>query len=231
MRILLVEDEEYIAEAVEYSLKKHNYSVDLAFDGEYGLDCALSCVYDVIILDIMLPKTDGITVLREMRREGIKTPVLMLTAKGQTNDKIHGLDSGADDYLAKPFDTGELLARLRALGRRSAELSHDGVLSFGDITLNPHTLSLCNGETEVKLTLKEAQLLELLIQRKNTVVTKETIIGKLWGYDSDAEDSHVENQVALLRRKLNQADSKTSVLTLRGVGYRLADSVKKGASR
>ena len=223
MRILLVEDEEYIAEAVEHSLKKNNYSVDLAFDGEYGLDCALSCIYDIIVLDIMLPKMDGIAVLREMRKEGVKTPVILLTAKGQIKDRIHGLDSGADDYLPKPFDMGELLARLRALGRRKEVLAHDGVLRFCDIALNPHTLQLSCGEVEVRLTLKETQLLELLMQKKSAAVTKETIIDKLWGYDSEAEDSHVENQVALLRRKMTQVKSQASIKTLRGVGYQLAE--------
>lgn len=221
MRILMVEDEKYIAEAIAAVLKKNNYTVDLAFDGEYGLDCAVLNIYDIIILDIMLPKMNGLSVLKEMRRNGIKTPVILLTARGQIEDKVCGLDCGADDYLAKPFHTDELLARLRALGRRRAELNNDGILSFGDIELNPHTLLLvCNGR-ESKLTLKEAQLLELLIQRKNTIISKEIIIEKLWGYDTNADDSHVEYHVSFLRKKLSKIMSNVLIHTIRGAGYTL----------
>lgn len=219
MRILMIEDEKYIAEAIAQVLKKHHYTVDLAYDGEYGLDCAISNIYDIIILDIMLPKMDGISVLREMRQSGIETPVILLTARGQIEDKVFGLDSGADDYLSKPFHADELLARLRALGRRKTELNHDGILGFGDIELNPHTLLLVCGNMENKLTLKEAQLLELLIQRKNIIVSKEMIIEKLWGYDTDAKDNHVETHVSLLRKKLIKIESSVSIRTIRLAGY------------
>lgn len=219
MKILMVEDEKYIAEAVEQVLKKNHYSVDLAFDGEYGLYCGLSGIYDIIILDIMLPKMDGIDVLKQLREEDIETPVLLLTAKGQTADKVKGLDSGADDYLAKPFDTDELLARLRALGRRKSELSIEGILKFADIELNPHTLILSSDNKESKLTLKESGLLEILILRKNMITSKEMIIEKLWGYDSDAVDNHVENHISLLRKKLCGISSKTLISTVRGAGY------------
>lgn len=219
MKILMVEDEKYIAEAVEQVLKKNHYSVDLAFDGEYGLYCGLSGIYDIIILDIMLPKMNGIDVLKQLREEDIVTPVLLLTAKGQTADKVKGLDSGADDYLAKPFDTDELLARLRALGRRKRELSIEGILKIGDIELNPHTLMLSSDNKESKLTLKESGLLEILILRKNMITSKEMIIEKLWGYDSDAGDNHVENHISLLRKKLCSISSKISISTVRGAGY------------
>jgi DNA-binding response OmpR family regulator len=219
MKILMIEDEKYIAEAVEQVLKKNHYAVDLAFDGEYGLYCGLSDIYDTIILDIMLPKMNGIDVLKQLRKEKIGTPVLMLTAKGQLSDKVEGLDSGADDYLPKPFEMDELLARLRALGRRKSELLNDGLLNLGDIKLNPHSLLLSCGGNEVKLTLKEAGMLELLIMRKNMVSSKDLMIEKLWGYDSDAEDSHVENHVSLLRKKLKQVNSTHSIMTIRGAGY------------
>lgn len=219
MKILMVEDEKYIAKAVGQILKQNNYSVDLAYDGEYGLDCALSDIYDIIVLDIMLPKMDGIKVLQELRKNGIQAPVLLLTARGQTEDKVQGLDNGADDYLSKPFETDELLARLRALGRRKTELNNDGILKFGEIELNPHTLILGCGNNNVKLTLKETQLLELLISRKNAVVSKEIIIEKLWGYDTDAEDSHVEYHISILRKKLLKVESEVSIITIRGVGY------------
>ncbi|GBF75246.1 DNA-binding response regulator [Paenibacillus sp. 598K] len=223
MKILMVEDEKYIAEAIAQVLKQNYYAVDLAYDGEYGLDCALSNMYDIIILDIMLPKKDGLTVLKEMRQNGIKTPTILLTAKGHIEDKVHGLDCGADDYIPKPFHTDELLARLRALGRRPLELNNEGILTFGDIQLNPHTLLLTCRTCDATLTIKEAQLMELLIRRKNTPVSKEHIIEKLWGYDSDAEDNRVEIHVSLLRKKIGQVQSGVSLRTIRGVGYLLQD--------
>ncbi|MEK4302475.1 response regulator transcription factor [Oceanobacillus sp. FSL K6-0251] len=223
MRILIVEDEKYIAEAIAQVLKQNYYTVDLAQDGEYGLDCALSNIYDMIVLDIMLPKKEGITVLKELRQDGIKTPVILLTARDQTEEKVYGLDCGADDYLPKPFHTDELLARLRALSRRPLELNHQGIQSFGDVQFNPHTLLLVCGTNEVILPIKEAQLLELLIYRKNTVVSKEQIIEKLWGYDSEAEDNHVEIHVSLLRKKISQLKSNLVIRTIRGAGYLLQD--------
>lgn len=220
MRLLMVEDEKYMAEAVAQVLKKNNYTVDLAYNGEDGLDCGLSGIYDIIILDIMLPKMDGISILKELRKNGIETPVILLTARGEIEDKVRGLDSGADDYLAKPFHTDELLARLRALGRRKAEsLINDGILSYGDIKLNPHTLQLECGSKEAVLTLKESQLLELLIKRNGIIVSKDNIIEKLWGYDTDAEENRVEIYISLLRKKLAQLDSGVYIQTIRGAGY------------
>ncbi len=215
----MVEDEKYMAEAIAAVLKKNNYTVDLAYDGEYGLDCGLSSIYDIIILDIMLPKLDGLSILRELRANSIATPVILLTAKGETEDKVKGLDSGADDYLAKPFKTDELLARIRALGRRKSEFVNDGILTCGDIELNPQTLDLFCGKKSFKLTLKECQLLEFLINMKSMVISKNAIIGKLWGFDGDAEDNHVEVYVSFLRKKLSHVNSKTVIQTVRGVGY------------
>ena len=221
MRILIVEDEKYIAEAVEQVLKKNNFSVDLAFDGEYGLDCALSGIYDIIILDVMLPKMDGLQILKEIRAQGIKTPVLLLTARGQVEDKVQGLDLGADDYLAKPFNKDELLARLRALSRRQPELIPDGVLRCRSLELNPNTLITRCSDAEVKLSLKEAQILELLIRNHGLTLSKETIIEKVWGYESDADDCHVETHISLLRKKLAGLTCEVSIRTIRGAGYTL----------
>lgn len=221
MRILMVEDEQHLAEAVAQVLKKNHYSVDLAYDGEYGLDCALSDIYDIIVLDIMLPKRDGLSVMRELRKQGISTPVLLLTARGDTRDKVLGLDSGADDYLPKPFHTDELLARLRALGRRKGELRVDDRMQAADMCFSPHTLTLAGPHKEVKLTAKESQLLELLYLNKGRIISKEQIIEKLWGYDTDAEDSHVEIHVSLLRKKLRQSGCHVSIQTIRGAGYYL----------
>jgi len=221
MRILLVEDEKYMAEAVADVLEAHHYTVDLAFDGEYGLDCALSGIYDIIMLDIMLPKADGLTVLKKLRAGGVKIPVILLTARDKMSDKVSGLDSGADDYLAKPFHTEELLARIRALGRRMPELNNSGIVTLGDLSFNPAALTLFRDNTEVKLTLKEAQLLELLSKRSGMVFSSEIIIEKLWGYESETEDRHVVNQVFLLRKKLEQISSAVTVHTVRGAGYLL----------
>jgi two-component system, OmpR family, response regulator ArlR len=221
VRVLMVEDEKYMAKAVAEVLKKNHYTVDLAHDGEYGLDCAISGIYDIIILDIMLPKIDGLAVLKEIRRNGNATPVILLTARGEISDKVLGLDYGADDYLAKPFHTEELLARLRALGRRNATLSNEGILTFGDISLSPHKLLLSKSGNEVKLKLKEAQLLELLIKNNKTIVSKESIIEKLWGYDGNAEDNHVEAHISLLRKKLSMLSAECSIQTIRGAGYTL----------
>lgn len=221
MRVLMVEDEKYMAEAVAHVLKKNNYTIDLAFDGESGFDYALADIYDVIILDIMLPKMDGITILKKIREENIKTPVIMLTAKGELNDKIVGLDSGADDYLSKPFQTDELLARLRALTRRKSDLNNNNVLKYGDIELNPHILTLFCNKRNFKLTLKESQTLELLIARSERIVSKEVIIEKLWGYDEDANENTVEVYISFLRKKLNNLKAKVYIETIRGVGYRL----------
>jgi DNA-binding response OmpR family regulator len=219
VRILIVEDEIHLAEAVAQVLKKNNYSVDLAHDGEYGLDCAISAIYDFIILDIMLPKIDGITILKEIRKHGLSVPVVLLTAKGETEDTVHGLDSGADDYIAKPFKSEVLLARLRALSRRKGELVQDDTLTYGDIDINPNSLELYCGTKSYKLTLKEFQLLELLIHMKGMVVSKNTIIEKLWGFDGEAEDNNVEVYISFLRKKLNHIKSDTLISTMRGVGY------------
>lgn len=222
MRILVVEDELHLAEALSHILKKNYYTVDVANDGEAGLDNALSGIYDVIVLDIMLPKMDGITVLETLRSEGFDTPVILLTAKGEISDKVRGLDSGADDYLAKPFNTEELLARIRALGRRRGEIiSNTNTLSYGDITLNTSTLKLTNGANEISLTLKESELLEYLMLHKEMVCSKEQIIEKLWGFESEAEANHVEVYVSFLRKKLAFVQSKATISTVRGVGYTL----------
>ncbi|MCM8710099.1 response regulator transcription factor [Clostridium sp. SYSU_GA19001] len=223
MRILIVEDEIHLAEALTQILRKNNYTVDAVNDGESGLDNALSGIYDLIILDIMLPKMDGLSILKYIRKEGIKAPVILLTAKGEISDKVTGLDSGADDYLPKPFATEELLARIRALSRRKGEVSTDNTLKFGDIELNPATLKLSSGSKEVKLILKESQLLELLISRKNSAVSKELIIEKLWGFDSDVEHNHVEVYISFLRKKFAYLNSQVSINTVRGVGYILEE--------
>lgn len=224
MRILIVEDEVHLAEALTQILRKNNYTVDAVNDGEAGVDNALSNIYDLIILDIMLPKMDGISALKEIRKEGLSTPVILLTAKGEISDKVLGLDSGADDYLPKPFATEELLARIRAIARRKGEVAQDNTLRFGDLQLAPDTLRLGCKDKEVKLILKESELLELLINRKKSTSSKELIIEKLWGFDSEVEHNHVEVYISFLRKKLNHLCSNVKITTVRGVGYILEES-------
>ena len=222
MKVLYVEDEKYLALAVAKVLKRNNYSIDLAYDGEAGLDLALSGMYDIIILDVMLPKIDGVTILRRLRECALATPVLMLSAKGETHDKVAGLDNGADDYLAKPFAMEELLARLRALGRRQEQLRPENVICFEDIRFNYNTLDLIGNGQTFHLTLKESQLLELLLNNQGRVIENNTIIEKLWGWDSDAQNSHVQVQVAFLRKKLGLISTGVKIKTVYGAGYMLA---------
>lgn len=222
MRILLVEDEKYLADALAGILKKNKYAVDTVYDGEDGLDYALSNVYDVILLDIMLPKRDGLSVLREFRKENKTTPVIMLTARGEIPDKIAGLDTGADDYMPKPFNTDELLARIRAVGRRKNEIISENMeLTFGDITLSTALLRLASATDTVTLTQKECELTEYFIRNQSIILSKERIIEKVWGYDSEAEDNHVEVYISFLRKKLAHIKSAAVIITIRGAGYKL----------
>lgn len=219
MRILIVEDEAQLSEALGAILEKNNYIVDRVFDGESGLDYILSDIYDGVILDIMLPKLNGIEVLKKARKEGISTPIILLTAKGEVEDRIIGLDCGADDYLPKPFYVEELMARIRALTRRKGEVQSDNLLSYGDITLNIGNLELGSKENSIKLTAKESGLLELLINRKDMISNKDDIISKLWGYESEAEHNNVEVYVSFLRRKLSYLKSKVAIKAIRNLGY------------
>lgn len=219
MRILLVEDEIQLSEALGAILEKNNYTVDRVFDGEDGLDYMLSDIYEVIILDIMLPKMNGLEVLKEARKEGIATPVILLTAKGEISDKVTGLDCGADDYLPKPFYTEELLARIRALSRRKGEVLSDNSLVFKDIILNIGTLELSCNDKSVKLTAKESGLLEVLINRSGMISNKDDIISKLWGFESEAEHNNVEVYVSFLRRKFSYLKSKVIIKAIRNMGY------------
>lgn len=221
MRILIVEDEEQLSEALGAILEKHNYTVDRVFNGEDGLDYILSNIYDLVILDIMLPLMNGLDVLKKARKEGIECPIILLTAKGEVSDKVEGLDCGADDYLPKPFYTEELLARIRALSRRKGEVTNDNELSFGDITLNIGTLELSTSLNSVKLTAKEFGLLELLINRKGSIINKDDIINKLWGFESEAEHNNVEVYISFLRRKLTFLKSKVTIKAIRNIGYLL----------
>ena len=220
MRILLVEDEIHLAQALIEILKKNTYNADAVHDGMSGLKYARSGVYDLVILDIMLPKMTGIEVLKNLRADKNSIPVLMLTAKDEIEDKVAGLDYGADDYMTKPFSTDELLARVRALLRRKGEVIDDEVC-FGDISLKVKKNELVSGSNQVKLSLKEFQIMELLMYNPEQILTKERIIDKIWGGDSDAEYNNVEVYISFLRKKLQFLGSHTEIKTVRGAGYSL----------
>lgn len=222
MRILLVEDEQNLADALCALIKKNNFTVDHVSDGESGLDYALSGVYDLILLDVMLPKMSGIKVLKRLREVDKSTAVIMLTARGEIEDKISGLNGGADDYLPKPFNTDELMARIHAvLRRKNKEIVARTEISFDDIVLDMQSLNLSSSTGQVQLTLKEAQLLEYMIQNESLVLSKDKIIEKVWGYDSDAEDNNVEVYISFLRKKLQHLKARASILTIRGLGYKI----------
>ncbi len=221
MNILLVEDEVNLSEALTHILKKEKYSVDAVYDGESGLSNGLTNRYDVILLDIMLPKMNGYDVLKKLREEKIATPVLLLTARGQVSDKVKGLDLGADDYLAKPFSTAELLARIRALLRRKTETINENIMSYGDLELNLSSYELICGDKKIKVSLKESDILQYFLSRPNFVVSKDELIIKLWGYDSEAEYNNIEVYISFLRNKLRFLNSKVIISTVRGAGYKL----------
>lgn len=221
MRILLVEDEKQLSESLTQILSKNNYIVDTAYDGEEGLDNALSDIYDVIILDIMLPKLDGLSMLSQIRNANINTPVLMLTARSEVSDKVKGLDLGADDYLAKPFYSEELLARIRALSRRKGEFISDDVISYADLKLDLANMELSTDRGKVRLSLKEFELMHHFLSNPNSIAQKEFLIVKVWGYDSDAEYNNLEVYISFLRKKLASIKAKTQIVTIRNVGYKL----------
>ena len=222
MRILIVEDEVRLASSLQDLLELGGYSADISHDGESGLDNALTGIYDVVLLDVMLPKLDGFTVLRRMRAAGNATPVLMLTARSEVADKVEGLDCGADYYLTKPFEPQELLACIRALTRRQPELRGADLLEYGDLKLDKSAFSLSCGERSVRLSHKEYDMMELLMRNRDLILTKETLLLKIWGYESDAEDNNVEVYISFLRKKLEHLHSGVKIKTIRMVGYCLA---------
>lgn len=221
MKLLLAEDEKEMSNAVAAVLRHNNYTVDTVFNGLDAFDHAVGCEYDGIIMDIMMPSMDGITVVKRLREKGIGTPVLLLTAKSQVEDRINGLDSGADDYLTKPFAMGELLARIRAMTRRKGELSLS-TLKVGNVTLDRDrfVISTPSGG-EQKLGNKEFQILELFMLNRNILLSTERIMEKIWGYDSDTEISVVWVYISNVRRKLDAVGADITVKASRGVGYTL----------
>ena len=225
MRALIVEDDRALARTLGEMLKSAHFESDISYDGESGLDNGLSDTYDLIVLDIMLPKKDGFAVAKELRRARIDAPILMLTARTETGDKVRGLDSGADYYLTKPFEMSELLACVRALTRRQGEVVMDE-LTFGDLTLNLSTCDLCYGDKKVRLGKKEFSIMRIFMTNGAAIVSKETLINKVWGFESDAEDNNVEVYISFLRKKLAFLKAPVQIATLRKFGYRLEASEK-----
>lgn len=220
MKLLYAEDERALSEAVADILTYHKYIVDAVYDGNDAYDYAMSGDYDGIILDIMMPKRDGIEVLCALRKGGCKTPILLLTAKTQVDDRIRGLDAGADDYLPKPFDMGELLARVRAMRRRREEF-HPDLLIFGDLSLNVQSGTLSCGGTEFVLPKQEYRLMEQLMVKRNIFLPSEDLLTKAWGYDAETDVGSVWLYISYLRKRLMTMNSRVEIVSKRNIGYRL----------
>lgn len=222
MRILVVEDEKKIADGLEAVLRREGYEVDTVYDGLNGLDYMLSNIYDLVLLDIMLPGINGLDILKAVRSEGISSPVILLTARSRTEDKILGLDGGADDYLTKPFDASELLARIRARTRVGTDLNQDRIAA-GDIWLEKSTQRLGGRSNSVKLGNKEFQLLECLMINRNQIMPRDLLITKVWGPLEAAEYNNLEVYISFLRKKLRFVRASVEIVTTKGVGYSLEE--------
>ena len=225
MRILIIEDEVRLAGTLADMVGEEGYTADVAHDGETGLDDALSGIYDAVVLDVMLPRLDGFEVLKRMRAAAVHTPVLMLTAKSDLYDRVHGLDLGADYYLTKPFENAEFLACLRAVLRRQSDITPESI-AYGDLTLTPALGVLRRGDRTLTLSAREREIMRLLMLNQNAILPKETLLVKVWGYDSDAGDNNVEAYISFLRKKLTLLGSHVSLTVVRRLGYRLEDAAQ-----
>lgn len=218
MRILLAEDEKDLSNALVAVLKASHYSVDAVYNGEDAFDYLDTELYDVAVLDVMMPKMDGVTVTKKIRAKGNDVPILMLTAKSEIDDRVTGLDAGADDYLTKPFAMKELLARIRAISRRQGEVT-DQDLTFGDISLNRTTFTLVCGEQSVSLANKEFQMMEMLMVTPGQIISVDQFMDKIWGYDTETESNVVWVYVSNLRKRLKSIGAKATIKASRGIGY------------
>lgn len=224
MRILIVEDEKHLADAVSEIFKREKYQCDTVYDGEEGYNYAVSGIYDCIVLDIMLPKMNGIEVLKKLRAERNATPVLLLTAKNSISDKVSGLDAGADDYMTKPFSTEELLARIRTVTRRRGEIISNE-LSFSDavlVTDESELKSVLTGKS-IRLSFKEAEMLKMFFSSPKKIISKEEFIVKVWGYDSNATDNNVEAYISFLRKKLAFIGALCNITSIKKIGYKIEE--------
>jgi len=221
VKVLIIEDEYSLADAIRESLEKEHLNVTMVTNGLDGEDEALTGLYDLILLDIMLPKKNGFEILKTLKEEKIKTPIIILTAKSEMDDKLNGLENGADDYITKPFHMKELLARVKIILKRNSNIEDTNALTYGDLTLDLSTGKLKCNDNEVAINGKELNLIEILLINKEQIVEKEVLTDKIWGYDSDAEYNSVEVYVSFLRKKIDLLKSNVKISTVRGIGYKL----------
>ena len=221
MNILIIEDEYSLADAIAETLKNDNFNVSIETNGEDGEDEALTENYDLILLDVMLPGKNGFEILKYLRQEKIKTPIIMLTAKTEIDDKLNGLENGADDYVTKPFSTRELIARIKAVLKRTNNIEDINCLEFGDLKLDLKTAKIKCNDNEIQISGKELELLEQLLLNKNQIVSREVLLERIWGYENDTEYNNVEVYITFIRRKLKLIDSKVNIKAVRGIGYKL----------
>lgn len=223
MRILLIEDDEKLCEAIRFQLEKEHFDVDESHDGEDGLFLIMERAHDLVLLDRMLPELDGLEVLKRIRKLGINTPVILVTALGELNDRVTGLNEGADDYIIKPFAFEELMARIHCIFRRPAAMKNTERLSFGDVTYEPEHLLLLCGEYSRTLSRREGRLLELFMHNPGQTMSRNSILIRVWGPEMDVEDGNLDNYIHFLRKSLRKVESRLVLTTIRGVGYRLED--------
>ena len=223
MKVLIIEDEYSLADAIAETLKNEKFNVTIKTNGEDGEDEALTENYDLVLLDVMLPKKNGFDILRTLGQEKIKTPVIMLTAKSEIEDKLNGLEHGADDYITKPFAMRELMARIKAVLKRTNNIENTDCLEYGDLILDLKNAKLKCNDNEIQISGKELELLEQLLINKNQISSRESLAEKIWGYESEAEYNNVEVYITFVRRKLKLIDSKVTIKAVRGVGYKLEE--------
>ena len=221
MKVLIIEDEYSLADAIAETLKNEKFNVNIETNGEDGENEALTENYDLILLDVMLPKKNGFDILKTLGQAKIKTPVIMLTAKSEIEDKLNGLEHGADDYITKPFAMRELMARIKAVLKRTNNLDNTEVLEYGDLVLDLKNAKLKCSNNEIQISGKELEILEQLLINKNQISSRESLTERIWGYDSDAEYNNVEVYITFVRRKLKLIESKVTIKAVRGIGYKL----------
>lgn len=223
MKVLIIEDEYSLADAIAETLQKEKFGVSIITNGEDGENEALTNVYDLIILDVMLPEKNGFEILKNLRKEKLETPVIMLTAKSEISDKLNGLENGADDYITKPFHIKELVARVKIILKRKVNIQDTNILEYSDLKLDLFTCKMSVNDTQISINGKELDLLEILLLNKNQIVNREILANKIWGINSEAEYNNVEVYVSFLRKKLKLLKSKVKIKAVREIGYKLEE--------
>ncbi len=223
MKILIIEDEYSLADAISETLQREKFQVNIITNGEDGENEALTNIYDLILLDVMIPKKDGFEILTNLRKEKVQTPIIMLTAKSEISDKLNGLENGADDYITKPFHMRELVARVKVILKRKINVEDTNVLEYSDLKLDLGTGKMSVNDTEIAINGKELDLIEILLINKNQIVNREILANKIWGYNSETEYNNVEVYVSFLRKKLKLLKSKVKIKAVRGIGYKLEE--------